>query len=542
LRCQLLSLPTMSKEPLVGQLLGHYRLLEQIGAGGMGVVYRAHDEHLNRDVAAKVLPAGSLANEETRKRFKQEAHALARLNHPNIATIFDFDCEGTTDFLVMELLNRQTLADKLLGPLPPNVVIKYGIQMAEGLAAAHQQGILHRDLKPGNLGLTAEGRVKLLDFGLAKLLTTDPADVTQSMTGVGLAKGTLAYMAPEQLRGENIDTRVDIYAAGSVLYEMATGKRPHPQVGPLLINAILNQPPVPPSTLNQAVNPALEAITLKALQKDPKLRYQSAKELAADLERLNTATVPVALRQASRQRFRQSLPHVMLVAGVLILAIVSWQISRRLQVRPTEGPRPTLLVGDFENKTGEPVFDNTLREMFTSSLEQSHLVQVFPTSRLVDVLRRMGLPPSQAIDEKTGQEICLREGGNRTGAAQGRGCGRSRSEGRCLPEIRVCDRDAGSLLRRGRDARPSSRTIPSFANPCERVYGRHSHRAFDEPAFHRTVDAHYRLGVLYQKLGRWSDSRTELQKFLGYWSHADADLAIYQDAQRLLRSLPAGNV
>ncbi|HEY1400229.1 MAG TPA: serine/threonine-protein kinase, partial [Terriglobales bacterium] len=401
----------MSKEPLVGQLLGHYRLLEQIGAGGMGVVYRAHDERLNRDVAVKVLPAGSLANEETRKRFKQEAHALARLNHPNIATIFDFDCEGTTDFLVMELLTRQTLADKLLaGPLPPNVVIKYGIQMAEGLAAAHQQGILHRDLKPGNLGLTAEGRVKLLDFGLAKLLTTDPADVTQSMTGVGLAKGTLAYMAPEQLRGENIDTRVDIYAAGSVLYEMATGKRPHPQVGPLLINAILNRPPVPPSVLNQAVNPALEAITLKALQKDPKLRYQSAKELAADLERLNAATVPVALRQASRQRFRQSLRPVMLVAGVLLLAIVSWQISRRLQVRPTEGPRPTLLVGDFENKTGEPVFDSTLREMFTSSLEQSHLVQVFPTSRLVDVLRRMGLPPSQTIDEKTGQEICLREG------------------------------------------------------------------------------------------------------------------------------------
>jgi len=401
----------MPNERLVGQTLGHYRLLEQIGAGGMGVVYRAHDERLNRDVAVKVLPAGSLANEKTRRRFKQEAQALARLNHPNIATIFDFDCEETTDFLVMELLSRQTLADKLLaGPLPPNVVIKYGIQMAEGLAAAHQHGILHRDLKPGNLGLTAEGKVKLLDFGLAKLLTTEPADVTQSMTGAGLAKGTLAYMAPEQLRGENIDTRVDIYAAGSVLYEMATGKRPHPQVGPLLINAILNQPPVPPSALNQAVNPALEAITLKALQKDPKLRYQSAEELAADLERLNSAIVPAALRQASRQRFRRSLRPVILVAGVLFLAFVAWQVSRRLQVRPAEGPRPTLLVGDFENKTGEPVFDNTLREMFTSSLEQSHLVQVFPTSRLVDVLRRMGLPPGQTIDEKTGQEICLREG------------------------------------------------------------------------------------------------------------------------------------
>jgi len=401
----------MSIEPLVGQLLGHYRLLEQIGAGGMGVVYRAHDERLNRDVAVKVLPAGSLGDDEKRKRFKQEALALARLNHPNIATVFDFDCQGTTDFLVMELLTRQTLADKLLGgPLPPNIVIKYGIQMAEGLAAAHQQGILHRDLKPGNLGLTADGRVKLLDFGLAKLLVTEPTDDTHSMTGAGLAKGTLAYMAPEQVRGENIDTRVDIYAAGSVLYEMATGKRPHPQVGPLLVNAILNEHPLPPSTLNPAVSPALEAVTLKALQKDPKLRYQSATELAADLERLNTATVPVALQQASRRRLGRLLRRAIPAVVVLLVAAASWQLWNRYQLRPVSGSRPMLLVGDFENKTGEPVFDGTLREMFTSSLEQSHLVEVFPASRVVDVLQRMGRPPGQPVDAQTGREICLREG------------------------------------------------------------------------------------------------------------------------------------
>ena len=378
----------------------------------MGVVYHAHDERLNRDVAVKVLPSGSLADDATRKRFKQEAQALARLNHPNIATVFDFDCDETTDFLVMELLTGQTLADKLLaGPLPANIVLKYGIQMAEGLVAAHQQGILHRDLKPANIGLTAEGRVKILDFGLAKLLKTDPAEGTQTMTGAGLAKGTLAYMAPEQLRGENIDTRVDIYAAGSLLYEMATAKRPHPhEYGPLLINAILNQAPAPPSTLNRGVTPALEAIILKALEKDPKLRYQSAQELASDLERLHTATVPVALRQASRRRFRRLLRPALLATGVLVLAIASWQALRRLQLRNTDEARPMLLVGDFENRTGEPVFDNTLREMFASSLEQSHLVQVFPTSRLVDVLQRMGRPPTQSIDETTGREICQREG------------------------------------------------------------------------------------------------------------------------------------
>jgi tetratricopeptide (TPR) repeat protein len=402
----------MSHDPLVGELLGHYRLLEQIGAGGMGVVYRAHDDRLNRHVAVKVLPHGTLADDDTRKRFKQEALSLARLNHPNIATVFDFDCEGTTDFLVMELLTGQTLADKLLaGPLPADIVIKYGIQMAEGLAAAHQQGILHRDLKPGNLGLTAEGRVKILDFGLAKLLTADPTDVTMSMTGAGLAKGTLAYMAPEQLRGENIDTRVDVYAAGSVLYEMATGKRPHPQeYGALLINAILNEAPKPPSSLNRDVSPALQAITLKALEKDPKKRYQSAQELASDLERLHTATVPVAVQQASRRRLRRVARIAVPVGGVVVLVIAAWVASRRLQFRATNGQRPMLLIGDFENKTGEAVFDNTLREMFTSSLEQSQVLQVFPPSRLVDVLQRMGSPPGQRIDENIGREICLREG------------------------------------------------------------------------------------------------------------------------------------
>jgi tetratricopeptide (TPR) repeat protein len=378
----------------------------------MGVVYRAHDERLDRDVAVKILPPGRLADEATRRRFKQEAQALARLNHPNIATIFDFDSEGPTDFLVMELLTGQTLAHQLLsGPLAARFVIEFGIQLAEGLAGAHQQGILHRDLKPGNLGLTADGRVKILDFGVAKLLKSDPSELTQTVTAGGLVKGTLAYMAPEQLRGESIDARVDIYAAGAVLYEMATAKRPHAKAsGPLLVDAILNQTPESPSSLNRSVTPELEAVILKALAKDRTLRYQSAQELASDLKRLHGATVPIAARHASRRRLQRVLRPALLAAGVLALAIASWQASRRVQLRTASSPRPMVLVGDFENRTGEPVFDNTLREMFTASLEQSHVVQVFPTSRLVDVLQRMGRPPTQRIDETIGREISQREG------------------------------------------------------------------------------------------------------------------------------------
>jgi len=400
----------MSSDPLVGHLLGHFRLLEQLGAGGMGVVYRAHDERLDRDVAVKILPPGRLAHEAARRRFKQEAQALARLNHPNIATIFDFDCDGTTDFLVMELLTGQTLAYQLLsGPLAAHSVIEFGIQLAKGLAAAHQQGILHRDLKPGNLGLTADGRVKILDFGVAKLLKSEPTDVTA--TEAGLVKGTLAYMAPEQLRGESIDARVDIYAAGSVLYEMATAKRPHPlATGPLLVDAILHREPVPPSSVNRNVTPGLEAVILKALAKDRGLRYQSAQELGSDLARLHGTTVPIAPRHASRRGFRQLRRPALLAAGVVLLAVGAWQASRSFQLRTASGPRPMLLVGDFENRTGEPVFDNTLREMFTASLEQSHVVQVFPTSRLVDVLQRMGRSPTQRIDDTIGREICQREG------------------------------------------------------------------------------------------------------------------------------------
>ena len=211
---------------MVGQTISHYRVREKIGAGGMGVVYLAYDERLEREVALKVLPEGTLADEASRKRFRREALTLSRLNHPNVATIFDFDSEKGSDFLVTEFIAGRTLDEKLSdGPLPPNEVVTLGIQLAQGLAAAHAEGVVHRDLKPANMRFTPDGRLKILDFGLAELVKLETElSRTASMTASQQISGTLPYMAPEQLRGEPTDVRSDIWAAGAVLYEMVTGK------------------------------------------------------------------------------------------------------------------------------------------------------------------------------------------------------------------------------------------------------------------------------------------------------------------------------
>jgi eukaryotic-like serine/threonine-protein kinase len=247
---------------LVGQILGHYRILEQIGAGGMGVVYRAHDERLDRDVALKVLTPGALADEAARKRFRKEALALSRLNHPNIAMVFDFDTQDDMDFLVIEYIPGTTL-DASVGPgvLPEKQVIRLGLQLAEGLAAAHEQGVVHRDLKPSNLRITPDGRLKILDFGIARLLPTSERQATETLTEAQGVTGTLPYMAPEQLQGEQPDSRTDIYAAGAVLYEMATGRRPFEQrLSTALVNDIINKPPAPPRQVHPKLSPKLEDI------------------------------------------------------------------------------------------------------------------------------------------------------------------------------------------------------------------------------------------------------------------------------------------
>src|SRR5580704_10935278 len=275
---------------MLGERLGHYRIIEKIGAGGMGEVYRAYDELLERDVAIKILSAEVLADEEVRMRFRREALVLAKLNHPYIETIHEFGHQDDIDFLVMELIPGRPLS-KLLkdGPLDDKELLRLSVQFLKGLSAAPEQGEIHRDLKPANLFVTPDGRVKILDFGLAKVVLADnPADLTRSITtNSGVISGTVPYMAPEQLRGEPSDARSDIYSAGAVLYVMATGRRPFPQTqGAELIGAILHATAASPRSLNPRIAPGLESGIMKALEKAPSQRYQSAREFEAVLESL----------------------------------------------------------------------------------------------------------------------------------------------------------------------------------------------------------------------------------------------------------------
>jgi serine/threonine protein kinase/tetratricopeptide (TPR) repeat protein len=313
--------------PAIGATLGHYRLLEQIGRGGMGVVFRAYDEQLARDVAVKVLPPGTFPDENARKRFLREARLLAKLNHPNVAMAFDFGQQDGIDYLVTEYVPGITLDVKLAkGPLPQRTVLELGIQLAKGLAVAHREAIIHRDLKPGNLRLNSDGELKILDFGLARWRkpTSDTAE-TLSLDTREMGAGTLPYMAPEQIRCEELDVRTDIWGAGAVLYQMATGKRPFPEASGLkLIHSIQNVDVPAPSTLNKQITPSLDAVILKALDKSPDRRYQSARELGVDLSRLlptsvSTRELAADFATATRRKRSTTLAIFAVIAVVFML-------------------------------------------------------------------------------------------------------------------------------------------------------------------------------------------------------------------------------
>src|SRR5579864_5932216 len=265
-----------------GTRLGPYEIVALIGAGGMGVVYKAEDTKLGRLVALKFLPESLASDTLALERFQREARTASALNHPNICTIYDIEeCQGHL-FIVMEYLDGRSLQEHIVGRvLDSDEISKLGIQIAEALSAAHSKGVVHRDVKPGNIVVTASGPVKVLDFGLAKLIGSQGITAsTKTLTETHAVTGTLPYMSPEQLRGREVDARTDIYALGAVLYEMATGRRPfNVEISPQLIDDILNSPPPLPHDVNPRISIKLEEIILKCLEKDPEDRYQTAKEI-----------------------------------------------------------------------------------------------------------------------------------------------------------------------------------------------------------------------------------------------------------------------
>ncbi len=392
-------LPPPLHSNLVGHTLLHFHIQQKIGEGGMGVVYRAHDEHLVRDVAIKVITAGYLGDQVARRRFRQEALALSKLNHPNIETVFDFNSQEGVDFLVMEYIPGITLKERIAGgPLPEKEIAHLGLQLAEGLTAAHLQGVVHRDLKPGNIMLTPDDRLKILDFGLAKLtepgcLEGRPERSTTSQPGAG----TLAYMAPEQLSGKLVDHRTDIYGAGTVLYEMTTGKHPvQGQVVGSLIDDILHRLPVPPSQFRSGISSRLEEIILKCLEKDPEDRYQSSRDLQIDLRRLCGSTDPRMLPYPvpkPRPYLRYLRAAGAAVALALCVLAVLWMI-------PGQGPAPPsgrpIQVTKAESWEGEPAISPDGGRIAYSSNETGNL-QIY----VVDV---HGGTPLRLTNDKNNNE------------------------------------------------------------------------------------------------------------------------------------------
>src|SRR5215475_11816117 len=392
---------------MIGQTISHYRILEKLGAGGMGVVYKAHDLRLERPVALKFLPDDLSHNPQALERFRREALATSALNHANICTVHDIGEQDGRPFLAMEFVDGQTLRQHIGGkPLAIEEILNLGIQIADALDAAHSEGIIHRDIKPGNIFVTKRGQAKVLDFGLAKLISHGPAardatEVSQAseepVSIVGIISGTPSYMSPEQIRGDDLDVRADVFSLGLLLYEMATGKKAFAgSTGGIIIEAILSRTPTPVRTLNQELPIELEAIINKAIEKDKERRYQSAAEVRADLQVLrrgfesgHTATqlLATAGMQLSPAKRNKWLVPAISAAVVAAIAAGGWLYYAKKTHALSE--TDTVVLADFTNKTGDSVFDDTLRQGLTVQLEQSPFLSLIPDQRMRQTLQLM---------------------------------------------------------------------------------------------------------------------------------------------------------
>ena len=406
---------------LFGQTISHYRVLRRLGSGGMGAVYEAEDVRLGRHVALKLLLESQATSSKALQRFEQEARAISSLNHPNICTLYEVEEYDGKPVIVMELLEGQTLKERMrAGRVSLKELLEWGIDVADALDAAHASGLVHRDIKPANLFIGSRGRIKVLDFGLAKLTTTLPGTARleeDSLTSLGVIPGTTPYMSPEQVRGDELDGRTDVFSLGAVLYEMATGRRAFGEKNiPLTMEAVLNRQPVSPREIDPELPPELEGIINKALAKDRELRYQAAADLRTDLNQLKHDTDGVHVITGRLPTVALHEAHVtgvgkfwkLVTLALLLAAVTALVLYHRSYQSKSLTDKDTIILADFTNTTGDAVFDGTLRQGLAAQLEQSPFLSLISDERISNSLSLMTQPRDARLTHQLASEVCQR--------------------------------------------------------------------------------------------------------------------------------------